>query len=142
MQAMTISEITPRGMPPPPPMPETELRSPVARVDAPSPPPKCPELLTHSTTAERLLFGPSIDGRLKIVKPFVVSLEVREGVVAACVEEIQEFGCGSNSGEALYDLAKTLSELYFSLQDNADRLSADLRSVWLRLNEHIRPRQE
>jgi hypothetical protein len=91
--------------------------------------------------AERLLFALNVDGRLKISKPFIVSVERNEGLVTAWVEEINEFGYGSNSGEALYDLGKTLVELYFSLKDSIDRLSPDLRSVWLRLNEHIQLRQ-
>jgi len=142
MQAMTISEVTPRGLPVPTPTPQTELRSPLVRVDALEPPREWPELLKHSTTAEKLLFAPAIDGRLKIVQPFVVSVEGHEGVVTAYVAEIDEFGYGSNSGEALYDLGKTLSELYFSLKHNADRLSPDLSAVWRKLNEHIQPRQE
>jgi hypothetical protein len=111
----------------------------VVRVDALEP---VPEMLTHSPTAEKLLFAPTIDARLKITEPFVVTLERREGIVSAYVEELEEFGHGSNSSEALHDLGKTLSELYFSLRDNADRLSPDLRSVWLKLNERIQPRQQ
>jgi hypothetical protein len=142
MQGVTISEVTPRGMPVPPAAPETELRSPVVHADAPTPPREAPELLRRSTVAEKLLFAPTIDGRLKITKPFEVTVERSGGTVTAHVEEIDEFGYGSDSGEALYDLGKTLSELYFSLKEDADRLSPDLHSVWLKLNEHIQPRQE
>ena len=142
MQGVTISEVTPRGMPVPPFAPETQLRSPMVRNDLPELPRQAPDLLKHSTVAEKLLFAPTIDGRLKITKPFEVTVERSEGTVTAHVEEINEFGYGSNSSEALYDLGKTLSELYFSLKDDADRLSPDLHSVWLKLNEHIQPRQE
>ena len=89
-----------------------------------------------------MIFALNIDGRLKITKPFEVTVERSEGTVTAHVEEINEFGYGSNSSEALYDLGKTLSELYFSLKEDADWLSPDLHSVWLKLNEHIQPRQE
>jgi hypothetical protein len=105
------------------------------------PPRELPELLKRSTTDEKVLFAPNIDGRLKITEPFVVTVQRHEGVVVAYVPEIEEFGYGSNSSEALQDLGKTLSELYFSLKENTDRLSADLRSVWLKLNAHIQPRQ-
>jgi len=97
--------------------------------------------LKRSTTAEKVLFAPSIDARLKITEPFVVKVERHEGVVTARIEEIDEFGYGSNSGEALYDLGQTLAELYFSLWDNAGRLSPDLHSVGLKLNAHIQLRQ-
>ena len=141
MQTMTIRDATPRGMPIPALMPETKLISQVVREDPPAPPKEVPELLKRNPVAERLLFALNVDGRLKISKPFIVSVERNEGVVTAWVEEINEFGYGSNSGEALYDLGKTLAELYFSLKDSIDRLSPDLRSVWLRLNEHIQLRQ-
>jgi hypothetical protein len=97
--------------------------------------------LEHNPLAEKVLFALSPDGRLKIVKPFVVTVQRTEGVVTAWVEEMNEFGYGSNSGEAFHDLGKTLAELYFSLKETADRLSPDLHSVWLRLTEHIQPRQ-
>jgi hypothetical protein len=138
---MTISEATPLGMPLPPVTPLTRLRSPAVRVDAHVPPRESPELLKRDPVAEEILFAPNIDGRLRITEPFVVAVERREGVVTARIEDIGEFGYGSSSGEALYDLGKTLAELYFSLRDSADHLSDDLRAVWLELNEHIQPRQ-
>ncbi|MBM4029232.1 MAG: hypothetical protein FJ280_28115 [Planctomycetes bacterium] len=139
MQAITISEFTPRGMPIAPQLPETEQRSPV--VHLPALRREWPELLKHAPTAEKLLFAAHIDTRLKITEPFVVKMERHDEMVTASIDEINEFGCGSNSSEALRDLGETLAELYFSLRDNADRLSADLRAVWLKLNEHIQPRQ-
>jgi len=132
---VTISEVTTRGLEIQ--TAETKLLSPVVRLDTPTPPAKVPELLKASTTAEKLLFALNPDGRLKVTRPFVVTVARQEGVVTAHVEEIDEFGYGSKSGEALHDLAKTLSELYFSLRDNADRLSAELSAIWLKLNEHI-----
>jgi hypothetical protein len=141
MQALTISKATLCGTAPPRLNVETQSGSPGVRFDAPTPPPATPELLKRKTTAESLLFAPSIDPRLKITKPFVVRVERHDEAVAACVEEIQEFGYGPDSGEALHDLGETLAELYFSLRDNADRLSPDLHSVWLKLNEHIQLRQ-
>jgi len=141
MQPMTISEATPLGMPLPPVTPLTRLRSPAVRVDADVPPREPPELLKRNTTAEKVLFAPNIDGRLKIMEPFVVRVEWREGLVTARIEDIDEFGYGCNSGEALYDLGKTLAELYLFLRENADRLSPDLHSIWLKLSEHIQLRQ-
>ncbi|MEK7403641.1 MAG: hypothetical protein AAB225_00900 [Acidobacteriota bacterium] len=140
MQAMTISEATPQGMPIQAVTSETTLLSLVVRVDPPAPPREFLELLKRRSIVEEVLFAPNIDARLKITKPFLVTVKRREGIMTAYIEEINEFGYGSNSAEALYDLGRTLSELYFSLKDAADRLSPDLTSVWLKLAEHIQPR--
>ncbi len=88
-----------------------------------------------------MLFAPSIDGRLKITESFVVKVERHDDVVTAWIEEIDEFGYGANSSEALRDLGETLAELYFSLRDHAGRLSPDLHAVWLKLNDHVKLRQ-
>jgi len=84
-----------------------------------------------------VLFAFNVDHRLRIKRPFAVAIEEADGTVIARIDEINEFGCGSSTGEALEDLGKTLSELYFSLQAARDRLSPDLSSAWERLSEHI-----
>jgi len=84
-----------------------------------------------------LLFAPSVDVRIKIRKPFLVHLASEGGGVSARVEEINEFGYGSNRGEALDDLGKTISELYFSLSTERDRLSDDLAGTLRILEEHV-----
>jgi hypothetical protein len=143
---MTISEVTTRGWEIQPAgfaecqqrLTETKLLAPVAQFESLlALPLELPQLLKANTISEKVLFALNVDCRLKITKPFVVTVERHEGIVSAYVEEINEFGYGSSSGEALHDLAETLSELYFSLQDSADRLSADLSAIRLKLNEHI-----
>lgn len=62
---------------------------------------------------DELLFAPTVDARVKIRQPFLVHLATADEGVSAYVDEIGEFGFGSNRGEALDDLAKTISELYF-----------------------------
>lgn len=84
-----------------------------------------------------ILFAPRIDGRLKIYTPFRVRLTSSVKGVSARVEEIEEFGFGGNRGEALDDLAKTIPELYFSLQSDRERLSDDLRRVLSVLERHL-----
>jgi len=84
-----------------------------------------------------LSFAPTIDPRLKIKKPFTVRFHRFESGVAAHAEEIEEFGQGANGSEALIDLGKTIAELYFSLEAEADRLAPDLQSLRAKLTEHI-----
>ena len=62
-----------------------------------------------------LWFAPTIDARLKIEKPFRVRIAHDGYVVTAVAQEIDEFGYGANAGDALWDLGKTIAELYFSL---------------------------
>jgi hypothetical protein len=100
---------------------------------------RVPELLRPLSPASRTFgFAPTIDGRLRIVKPFTVELEeIEEGGFVARIDEIDEFGIGPSSGDALHDLGKTLAELYFSLREQSPRLSPDLQSVLKALSQHI-----
>ena len=84
-----------------------------------------------------LSFAPMIDPRLKIRKSFKVRFHRCESGMTAYAEEIEEFGQGANSSEALIDLGKTIAELFFSLDAEADRLAAGLWSLRERLTEHI-----
>ncbi len=94
-------------------------------------------VLVAASPLRGVLFAPTIDRRVKIIKPFRVALEKHEERFVARIDEIGEFGYGSNSGDALYDLGKTISELYMSLRADRERLSRDLRSVLGILEEHI-----
>lgn len=94
-------------------------------------PPKALEL------PDPLLFAGQLDARLKIKEPFAVKLSRSKEGVTAYVAEIEEFGYGSSTGEALWDLSRTISELYFSLKADAAKLSADLASVLAVLDRHI-----
>src|SRR5947209_918701 len=84
------------------------------------------------------VFAPSIDPRLKIMKPFTVRVERSDNTTAALAEEIEEFGYGDNTSEALHDLSKTIAELYFSLEDRAAHLGPDLQAMQAKLDQHIR----
>ena len=84
-----------------------------------------------------MLFAPSIDGRLKIHTPFRVRIATSNGGVSAHAAEIEEFGHGTNRGEALDDLGRTIAELYFSLASERERLSSDLAGVLNSLEGHI-----
>ena len=86
---------------------------------------------------DELLFAPAIDARLKVHTPFHVRIVPSGGGVSAHAPEIEEFGYGTNRGEALDDLGKTIAELYFSLASERERLSPDLYGVLKSLEEHI-----
>lgn len=94
-------------------------------------------VIVPASPLREVQFAPTIDRRFRIIKPFKVVLEKHEGGVVARIDEIGEFGYGPNSGDALYDLGKTVAELYLSLRADRARLSADLRSVLKILEEHI-----
>ena len=87
------------------------------------------------------LFGAVADARLRLKKPFQVRIERSDTGFVAGADEIGEFGCGTDSGQALHDLAKTISELYFSLSADRNRLSTDLEALRARLDEYIEVRR-
>jgi len=67
--------------------------------------------------------GGLLDSRLSFRKPLPVSLYKDQDVYVARCIEVDNFGYGSNSSEALDDLGKTLSEMYFFLSE-AERSGA------------------
>ena len=91
-----------------------------------------------------ILFGAMIDRRLRIKNPIPITLSREEDVVVASSSELEEFGYGNDISEALDDFAKTLAELYLSLEENEDRLGDDLKQQFSRLSGFIevRPRNE
>jgi hypothetical protein len=128
-----ISEWTPRQTPPTSIPAETALHSINLAQPALMHPPLSP--------LNPVLFGATLDARLRLRKPFRVQIEKSEQGVAAYADEIGEFGYGVSIGDALHDLGKTIAELYFSLNADKDRLSADLEALRSRLDEYIEVRR-
>ena len=90
-----------------------------------------------------LRYSPSMDQRFRVRKPFDVRLERSLGGVSALVQEIDEFGFGTSSGDALEDLGKTITELFMRLHHSVN-LSPDLERVRDFVEAHlelISPRQ-
>ena len=87
-----------------------------------------------------LALGTLRDPRLRVVASLTVSFAEDEGGISARANEIDEFGFGSNYSEALTDLQHTIAELYFSLEEDRDRLGSDLQRVWETLQQKIRRR--
>jgi hypothetical protein len=66
-------------------------------------------------------FGGLLDPRLSFRKPVQVTLYKDEhDVYVARSVQVDQFGYGSNAAEALDDLGKTLSEMYFYLSDSSE----------------------
>ena len=93
--------------------------------------------MTLQIKLDRVMFAPSIDGRLSIKTPFDVILEKTPAGQIARIGSIGEFGIGESTGDALFDLGRTVAELYFSLAEHRDHLSSDLQSIFGILQEHI-----
>ena len=95
-----------------------------------------------SLPPEPFTLGSLRDGRLRVVEPVVEPIEAKpmlEGgkhVVEA--PELNEFGFDDNLSEALSDLQAAIAELYFTLEDEQERLGPDLSSVWVVLSQKVR----
>ena len=87
-----------------------------------------------------ILFGAIRDVRLRVKKPIPVTISRDESGVVVSSSELEDFGCGANISEALDDFAKTISELYISLEENADRLGDDLKRQFAHLRDFIEVR--
>ncbi len=67
---------------------------------------------------------------LKLKEPLVTHLESdKDGVIAFCYD-LDVFGHGDTEGEALEDLRKTISDLYFELVSNKKDLGPFPQKIW------------
>jgi len=67
---------------------------------------------------------------LKLEEPLVAHLEYDdEGVIAFCYD-LDIFGHGDTEGEALEDLRKTISDLFFELESNKDNMGPFPEKIW------------
>jgi hypothetical protein len=87
-----------------------------------------------------ILFGALRDPQLRLRKPIPLKIEVKEGLVSAIFEEIQEFGCGKTMSEAVSDFSSVLVELYVRLSEEAVPLSDDLQRIKSTLADYIEAR--
>jgi hypothetical protein len=97
-------------------------------------------------TKENLSFPRTIqlgsipDVRLRVIRPIAVELSREGESVIASVPELEEFGQGSTSSDALNDLGFSLAELLLSLQENQSRLGPDLVRLLGKLQTYLVPR--
>ena len=94
-------------------------------------------VLVEQTIPSVMLLGTLSDGRLKVCSPITLKLSSEEDHIMAEAVDINEFGFGKNSSEALRDLQRTIVELYLTLKKEQDRLGDDLQNVWSNLQQKI-----
>lgn len=70
------------------------------------------------------------DNGLILLQPIPYLLSAEDGQIIAEAAELNEFGCGDTSAEAIADLQQTILELYRALEQDQHRLGPDLQSVW------------
>lgn len=89
---------------------------------------------------ESILLGTLSDGRVRLSSPFKVVFVRDEDKIVAEATEISEFGFGNDFSEALLDLQHTISELYFTLESEQERLGPDLQNIRAILQHKISKR--
>jgi hypothetical protein len=88
---------------------------------------------------DKINLGTLFDGRFRVRKPIPVTLDRSGEGVAAIWPEIDEFGFAESASAASVELARTLVELYSTLEREQSNLGTDLDRVWGVLKQHIEP---
>ena len=70
------------------------------------------------------------DGRLRLREAIAVKVLEESGQIIAAAEELNEYGSGDSQAEAITELQCAIADLYFSLEDDKDRLGPGLQKVW------------
>src|SRR2546422_3761164 len=99
------------------------------------------EFVQWAGKADRILFGNIRDPRLRVREPIPVHMREEGGNKLAVWDEVNEFGQGRSTSEALDDLAHTIAELYHSLDADQSRLGPDLQAVWKTLKQYVEKRR-
>ena len=100
--------------------------------------PKLPSFteLLHLRT-DKILLGTLRNGRLKVISPMAVEFTSEGAQKIAEAKELNEFGFGSNWTEALADLQRAITELYFTLEESQDALGSDMQKIWKTLQHKV-----
>ena len=80
------------------------------------------------------------DGRLRVREAIEVKILEEEGQIIAEAEELNEFGSGDNQTEAIADLQYAIAELYFTLEEDQERLGKGLQQIWETLRAKVEKR--
>jgi len=81
------------------------------------------------------------DRRIRVKRPFEVTISRENEDFIAYAPEIDEFGFGASRQGALRDLQQAMVELYFSLNQDEERLGPDLRHILEILETKVTPAQ-
>jgi len=95
---------------------------------------------TVRATPQRLQIGVLPDDRLCLAVGLDVELEQEGPSFIANCPNIMEFGYGESPAEAIEDLQATITELYWTLKEDVDRLGGDLLDTWEELSKVIEER--
>jgi len=99
--------------------------------------------VTVELTREALSFPRTIrlgsvpNARVRVLRPIPVELSHADGSVIASVPELEEFGQGDTSSDALNDLGFSLAELFLSLYQEESRLGPDLAQLLAKLRTYL-----
>lgn len=77
------------------------------------------------------------DDRLRLRRPLQASIRMEQAGYVACNVLLGEYGCGKDAFEAVDDLREVVCELYWSLDEDEDRLSAHLSGILGKLRNCI-----
>lgn len=80
------------------------------------------------------------DARLRLRDSIAVKVLEESGQIIAAAEELNEYGSGDSQAEAITELQYAIADLYFSLEEDKDRLGPGLQKVWETLQVKIEQR--
>ena len=82
-----------------------------------------------SESRDSILDGLAHNG-FRVVEPFKIQINDVDGTIVLDAPEINEYGEGDTLEEAMADLQASIVELFSDLDEERDRLGADLRRVY------------
>lgn len=85
----------------------------------------------------RVHIGSLRDGRLRVRAPIVADCRTEEKNIVLEAVELNEFGFGESIPAAIEDLQRTIAELYFTLEQEQERLGPDLQDLWSVLRQKV-----
>ncbi len=83
-----------------------------------------------SATPDRLLLGGLRHPRLRLYRPVSLTVEREDEHVTVWSDLLEEIGYGPHLTAAVEDFQETVSELYFSLKAEQERLGPEMRRLW------------
>ena len=89
------------------------------------------------TLPARIKLESLLDDRLRVKEPIDVSVFAAEGFILAEAVDFNEFGYGDDPAAAVLELRYAIADLYFSLEEDKDRLGPGLQTIWETLQAKI-----
>lgn len=89
--------------------------------------------------SDKVNLGTVFDRRFRVHKPIPLTINRSGEGVSAIWPEIDEFGHAESAAAASVELARSVVELYSTLEREQMNLGPDLERVWAILKQHIVP---